>query len=128
MRTRSALNSDRKFARQGLLKALTTVADFLISVNMPLIRRAILHLAVGCTIAANSGISAESTNGFPAVTMKLAYPELTVQRPVWLCEAPDQSGRIFLVEQGGKILILPKDRNGKEASVFLDITDRKPYT
>jgi glucose/arabinose dehydrogenase len=71
--------------------------------------------------------SAQTATNFAPVTMKLAYPELTVQRPVWLCEAPDGSGRIFLVEQGGKILILPRERTGKEASVFLDITDRKPY-
>src|SRR3954470_6585871 len=73
------------------------------------------------------GSVAEAQTHFPAVNMKLAYPELTVQRPVWLCEAPDGSGRIFLVEQNGRIRILPKDRNGKEAAVFLDITDRKPY-
>ncbi|HUR46961.1 MAG TPA: PQQ-dependent sugar dehydrogenase, partial [Candidatus Saccharimonadales bacterium] len=84
-------------------------------------------LLLVCTLLAQSVSRSETTNNFPAVTMQLAYPELTVQRPVWLCEAPDGSGRIFLVEQTGKILILPKDKKGKEAQVFLDITDRKPH-
>src|SRR3954454_16556268 len=71
---------------------------------------------------------AQAQTHFPAVNMKLAYPELPVQRPVWLCEAPDGTGRLFLVEQVGRIRVLPKERNGKEAPVFLDITERKPYT
>jgi glucose/arabinose dehydrogenase len=68
------------------------------------------------------------TNLFPPVTMKLAYPDLALKRPVWMCEAPDDTGRLFVVEQGGRILILPKERTGTNAAVFLDITDRKPYT
>lgn len=64
---------------------------------------------------------------FPVVRMKLAYPELVLNRPLWLCEAPDASGRIFVVEQPGRILILPKDRNGKETNLFLDISARKPH-
>lgn len=63
----------------------------------------------------------------PALELKPAYPELTFNRPLWLCDANDGSGRMFLVEQPGRILILPKDRNGKETKVFLDVTARKPY-
>lgn len=64
---------------------------------------------------------------FPTVQMKLAYPELILHRPLFLCEAPDGSKRIFVVEQGGKILVLPQERTGKETKVFLDISDRKPH-
>src|SRR6185503_7252090 len=64
---------------------------------------------------------------FPTIQMKLAYPELTLNRPLWLCEAPDGSHRLFVLEQPGRVLILPKDRNGKETNVFLDISARKPY-
>src|SRR4051812_43526117 len=105
MRTRSAYTSDRKVLTHGIVKALTNVAQFSISVNMPVVYRLMVLLCLASTLAGNSAGSAEPTNGFPAVTMRLAYPELTVQRPIWLCEAPDGSGRIFLVEQSGKILI-----------------------
>jgi glucose/arabinose dehydrogenase len=64
---------------------------------------------------------------WPRVELKLAFPELIVQRPIWLCEAPDSSKHLFLVEQRGRILILPQDRQGKEATTFLDMSDRKPY-
>lgn len=63
----------------------------------------------------------------PKVEMRVAYPELKFERPLWLCEAPDGTGRIFVAQQGGKVLILPKDRNGKETKTFLDISDRKPW-
>src|SRR2546425_1299488 len=64
---------------------------------------------------------------FPSLQMKVAFPELTLNRPLWLCEAPDGSRRLFVLEQPGKILVLPKDRTGKETKVFLDISARKPY-
>lgn len=63
----------------------------------------------------------------PAIELKVAYPQLTFARPLWLEEAPDGSKRIFVIEQAGKILILPSDRNGTETNVFLDITGRKPW-
>ena len=37
-----------------------------------------------------------------------AFPALTLDRPVWMCQAPDDSGRFFFVEQPGRILIVPK--------------------
>lgn len=64
---------------------------------------------------------------FPPVEFKLAYPALVLHRPLWISEAPDQSKRLFVVEQPGRILILPQDRAGRETVTFLDISDRKPY-
>lgn len=48
-------------------------------------------------------------------------------RPLWMSEAPDGTKRLFVTQQDGKIVILPKDRNGKETKTFLDISDRKPW-
>lgn len=45
--------------------------------------------------------------------------------PAAVVVAPDGSGRQFLVQQGGKILILPADSGSGEAKTFLDISDRK---
>ena len=70
--------------------------------------------------------SARAAEGFPKVDVKPAYPNLTFDRPLWLCESPDGTGRMFLIEQAGRILLLPKDRNGKETKLFLDISPRHP--
>ena len=63
----------------------------------------------------------------PQVKTKVAFPEVKLTRPLWFSEAPDNSGRYFVAQQDGKILILPKDRHGKETKTFLDISDRKPF-
>ena len=75
----------------------------------------------------SSAWAGSGETNLPSLQLKLAYPELILNRPIWLCEAPDASHRIFLIEQPGKVLILPADRNGKETNVFLDISARKPY-
>ena len=63
----------------------------------------------------------------PTLELRVAYPALKFDRPLWMEEAPDGSMRLFLVEQGGKVLVLPQDRDGKTAKIFLDISDRKPF-
>lgn len=66
----------------------------------------------------------------PKMDLRLLWPNLIVERPVWLCEVPDGSRRMFLVEQQGRVLILPKDRQGPETNatnVFLDLSYRQPY-
>ena len=63
----------------------------------------------------------------PQLDLKPAFPELKLNRPLWLEQAPDGSKRLFLVEQAGKVLILPRDRHGQETKTFLDFSDRKPY-
>lgn len=79
-------------------------------------------------IAGVFGLSlGRAEEALPAIELKVAYPQLTFQRPLWLEEAPDGSKRIFVVLQSGKILILPRDKDGTETNVFLDITARKPW-
>ncbi len=69
----------------------------------------------------------QAKEGLPAVHLRLAYPQIKLDRPLWLCEAPDASQRLFVVEQAGRIHILPRDRKARETKVFLDISDRKPF-
>ncbi len=71
--------------------------------------------------------SAQSADALPALELKPAYPQLKLTRPLWLEEAPDGSKRIFVVGQDGQIWIMPSDRNGTEAKLFMDITSRKPH-
>lgn len=61
----------------------------------------------------------------PAWKLTKEFPNCTVERPVSLVIPPDGTRRLFLVQQRGKVLILPSDRQAANASVFLDISDRK---
>jgi glucose/arabinose dehydrogenase len=63
----------------------------------------------------------------PRVEFHQVFPKLEVSRPVWMEEAPDGSGRFFIVEQQGRILVLPKGSDGANPKEFLNIVDRKPY-
>jgi quinoprotein glucose dehydrogenase len=63
----------------------------------------------------------------PQIKLQPVFPNLEIDRPVWLGEAPDGSGRLFVVGQAGKILIVKKGSDGSDAKEFLNIEDRKPY-
>jgi quinoprotein glucose dehydrogenase len=63
----------------------------------------------------------------PEIQTQVVYPNVKLTRPIWMSEANDGSHRMFLVQQDGKILILPKDPNSAETKTFLDISDRKPF-
>ena len=59
------------------------------------------------------------------VAFSPVYTNYKFTLPVAGVTHPDGSGRIFLVEQGGVIRILPADRSSSdEAPVFLDISGR----
>jgi quinoprotein glucose dehydrogenase len=62
----------------------------------------------------------------PQVVLQPVFPKLTDERPVWMSEAPDGSGRLFVVYQTGKILIVKKGSDGGDAKEFFNIEDRDP--
>jgi quinoprotein glucose dehydrogenase len=45
-----------------------------------------------------------------------------VERPISVVIPPDDSGRHFLVQQRGRVIILPKDETSADAKTFLDLT------
>src|ERR1700704_6287718 len=63
----------------------------------------------------------------PTIELRPVFSELALQHPVWMSEAPDGSGRFFVVGQEGRILIVPKGSGGKEPKEFLNIVARKPH-
>jgi quinoprotein glucose dehydrogenase len=83
-----------------------------------------LAALVFCAFFALNG--ATSAQLLPAITLKPVFPQLTDDRPLWMSEAPDGSGRFFVVYQKGKIVIVKKGSDGGDAKTFLDIEDRHP--
>jgi len=71
-------------------------------------------------------LRAESATALPALELQPVFPELTLERPVWMEESPDGSGRFFILEQAGRIIIVPRGSDGKVTQEFLNITNRAP--
>ncbi len=63
----------------------------------------------------------------PKVELRPVFPGLGQERKVWMSEAPDGTGRLFFVEQAGRILIAQKGTDGGNAKEFLNIVDRRPF-
>lgn len=59
-----------------------------------------------------------------AFVLKREFAACALERPIALVIPPDGSERLFLVQQTGKILILPKDRAAAGTRTFLDVSDR----
>jgi hypothetical protein len=79
-----------------------------------------------CVLALTVSAAVAQSN-LPSVDLKVAWPNLKFNRPLAMMEAPDGSHRLFVVEQDGRIWILPADRNGSEPKLFLDISSRHPH-
>src|ERR1017187_9550843 len=62
----------------------------------------------------------------PKITLQPVLSKLTGERPVWMSEAPDGSGRLFVVYQTGKIVVAKKSSDGGDAKEFFNIESRDP--
>ena len=67
-----------------------------------------------------------AANPLPSLELKVAFPELKFDRPLWMEESPDDSKRFFVMQQNGKVFMVPQSRKADDMQTFLDITDRKP--
>ncbi|HZM05426.1 MAG TPA: PQQ-dependent sugar dehydrogenase [Candidatus Saccharimonadales bacterium] len=73
------------------------------------------------------GAAAAVAQPLPKVQLHRIFPALTLDRPLWMVEAPDGSGRFFIGEQAGRILVLAKGSDGGKTSEFLNIVNRHPF-
>jgi len=62
----------------------------------------------------------------PKIQLNKFLPGLNLDKPVWMCQPPGDPNRVFVVEQGGAIIVTPKDGEGAKASEFLNISNRNP--
>jgi glucose/arabinose dehydrogenase len=74
-----------------------------------------------------AAVAACPAQDLPKIELQPAFPQLKIDRPVWLSEAPDGSGRIFIVYQAGRIMIVKKGSDGSDAKEFFNIENRHPY-
>lgn len=70
---------------------------------------------------------ARAADALPKLDLKPVYPNLKFNLPLAFVEAPDGTHRKFVVEQDGRIWLLPADPNSTDAKLFLDISDRRPH-
>ncbi len=92
------------------------------------IRAGLLSLAV-CVVACsdNSNTISENPPAKSPYDLVNAFPNLTFSRPVNIQNAGDGSDRVFVIDQTGKILVVPNDPSATTTSVFLDITGEVTY-
>src|SRR4051812_20432088 len=79
-----------------------------------------------CLLAAASWLNWSTHAELPKIKLSPVFPALDISRPLWMEEAPDDSGRLFFIEQQGRILLVAKDGDGSNAKEFFNIVDRKP--
>lgn len=65
-----------------------------------------------------------SAENLPPISVKVAFPELKFKRPVAMATPKDGSGRLFVVEQDGRVVVFPNKPDVNKASVFLDIHEK----
>jgi glucose/arabinose dehydrogenase len=66
----------------------------------------------------------QTQNGY---NVEVAFPNLTFNQPVEICNAEDGTNRLFAVEQTGAIRVFENSENTTASTVFLDISDRVLY-
>jgi glucose/arabinose dehydrogenase len=70
--------------------------------------------------------TSSAADPLPSLDVKAAFPEIKFNRPLWMEEIPDGSKRVVVVQQEGKVLVLPNRADAHDPGLFIDISDRKP--
>jgi len=62
-----------------------------------------------------------------AATFENAFPQLTIERPIFLTFPPDGTNRIAVISQFGSVLIFPNDSRVEDAGEMLNIRKKVSY-
>lgn len=81
---------------------------------------------IGFCLIVLATVSSLVSAALPSVALENAFPALPLERPVWMTEAPDGSGRMFIVEQQGRAVMVRKGSDGTNAVEFMNIVERQP--
>src|SRR4051812_20832341 len=84
-------------------------------------------LGLAAVLVAGGFTRSFAADKLPKLELRQVFPELKLDRPLWMEEAPDSSGRCFIIEQKGRIVSVQKNSNGAEVKEVLNIVDRKPF-
>lgn len=81
------------------------------------------HFMIGfaATALVSTGLLAKEED---KINLIQTYSNLKLEKPCALTIAPDGTDRRFVLEQTGRILILPADEKASDAKVFLDLSKR----
>jgi len=79
-----------------------------------------LHLLAGLLFV--SFAVAQQSN---SIQLQRVYEAVPIDRPVSIVIPPDDTNRLFLVQQRGLVKILPLEESAGEAATFLDLSDRE---
>jgi glucose/arabinose dehydrogenase len=82
---------------------------------------------VSALVSAGVVWSLGANAAMPALKLERTFPALNLDRPLWMQEAPDSSGRMFIIEQEGRILFVRKGSDGANPKEFLNIVERHSY-
>jgi glucose/arabinose dehydrogenase len=84
-------------------------------------------LAVVCALSASPLLAADINTSDIKVGLRRVFPEVEIKRPIVITHANDDSDRIFIASQQGKIHVLKNDEEADESTLFLDIEKQVVY-
>ncbi|HEX3989351.1 MAG TPA: PQQ-dependent sugar dehydrogenase [Verrucomicrobiae bacterium] len=63
----------------------------------------------------------------PKIKLQPIFKSMTLDRPIWMCQAPGDADHFYVIEETGRILILQKGSDGSQAKEFMNIKARSPF-
>lgn len=84
-------------------------------------------LAVVCALTATPLLAKDVDTSEIKVGLRRVFPEVQIKRPIVVTHANDDSDRVFVASQLGKIHVLKNDEEAEESEVFLDIEKQVVY-
>src|ERR1700722_6785196 len=87
-------------------------------------KRLYLSAYIVCALFVFRGVAAAQP--LPKVKFSPIFPALKLDHTLWMSEAPDGSGRFFIVTQAGQIVIAGRGTDGGKTNRFLNFFNRNP--